>query len=95
MKNILIAFGIVMFTLFVLSFVFTSAKADEPNTKLECSAFVNEKICNMTEEEAEQWFWKILQAIIDSEKPEEQQPVDESDIHVNLKNIKNKELIKI
>ena len=95
MKNILIAFGIVMFTLFVLSFVFTSVKADEPNTKLECSTFVNEKICNMTEEEAEQWFWKILQAIIDSEKPEEQQPVDESDIHVNLKNIKNKELIKI
>jgi hypothetical protein len=49
----------------------------------------------MTEEEAEQWFWKILQAIMDSEKPEEEQPVDELDIHVNLKNIKNKELIKI
>ena len=48
MKNILIAFGIVMFTLFVLSFVFTSAKADEPNTKLECSTFVNEKICNLS-----------------------------------------------
>jgi hypothetical protein len=29
MKNILIAFGIVMFTLFILSFVFKSVKADE------------------------------------------------------------------
>ena len=95
MKNILIAFGIVMFTLFILSFVFTSVGAEEPKTKLECSSFINEKICNMTEEEAEQWFWKILQAIMDSEKPEEEQPVDESDIHVNLNNIKNKELIKI
>ena len=28
MKNILIAFGIVMFTLFILSFVFKSVKAD-------------------------------------------------------------------
>jgi hypothetical protein len=46
----------------------------------------------MTEEEAEQWFWNILQAIIDSEKPEEEQPVDELDIHVKLKNIKNEEL---
>ena len=51
MKNILIAFGIVMFTLFILSFAFKSVKAE--------------------------------------------QPVDELDIHVNLKNIKNKELIKI
>ena len=82
MKNILIAFGIVMFTLFVLSFVFTSAGADEP--KLDCSTFINEKICNMTEEEAERWFWEVLQAIIDSEKPEEEQPVDESVIHASL-----------
>ena len=95
MKNILIAFGIVSFTLFILSFVFKTVKADEPNTKLECSTFVNEKICNMTEAEAELWFWQILQAIIDSEKPAEEQPVDRSSIHVNLKNIKNKELIKI
>jgi hypothetical protein len=29
MKNILIAFGIVMFTLFILSFVFKTVKADE------------------------------------------------------------------
>ena len=28
MKNILIAFGIVMFTLFILSFAFKSVKAD-------------------------------------------------------------------
>ena len=28
MKNILIAFGIVMFTLFILSFAFISVKAD-------------------------------------------------------------------
>ena len=28
MKNILIAFGIVMFTLFILSFAFNSVKAD-------------------------------------------------------------------
>ena len=93
MKNVLIAFGIVMFTLFVLSFVFTSVKAEEP--KLDCSTFVNEKICNMTEEEAERWFWEVLQAIIDSGKPPQEQPVDESSIHVNLNNIKNKELIKI
>ena len=44
-------FGIVMFTLFILSFAFKSVKAE--------------------------------------------QPVDELDIHVNLNNIKNKELIKI
>ena len=79
----------------MLSMVFKVVKADEPKTKLECSSFINEKICNMTEEEAEQWFWQILQDIIDSEKPDEGQPVDELDIHVNLNNIKNKELIKI
>ncbi len=30
MKNILIAFGIVMFTLFILSFAFKSVKAEQP-----------------------------------------------------------------
>jgi len=93
MKNILYAFGIVMLSLLMLSMVFKVVKAEEPETKLECSTFVNEKICNMTEAEAELWFWEILQAIIDSEKPAEEQPVDDSAIHVNLNNIENKELI--
>ena len=35
----------------------------------------------------------FVQAIIDSEKPEEEQPVDRSIIHASLNNIENKELI--
>ena len=40
-------------------------KADEPNTKLECSSFINEKICNMTPEEQEIWFLELLKNILE------------------------------
>jgi len=95
MKDILYAFGIVMLSLLMLSMVFKVVKAEEPKTKLECSSFINEKICNMTEAEAEQWFWGVLQAIIDEGRAPENEPVDESSIHVNLNNIEKKELITI
>jgi len=40
-----------------------NAKADEP--ELNCETFVNEKICNMTPEEQEKWFWELFQSLIE------------------------------
>ena len=38
-----------------------NARADE----LNCETFVNEKICKMTPEEQEKWFWELFQSLID------------------------------
>jgi len=63
-KPIVIMFFIIyifVWSLTTCSFV----KADEPNTKLECSSFINEKICNMTPEEQEIWFLELLKSILE------------------------------
>ena len=45
MKNILIAFGIVMFTLFILSFVFKSVEADPVDrSRIHASLTITEEL---------------------------------------------------
>jgi len=69
-KPIVIMFFIVYifaWSLTTCSFV----KADEP--ELNCEAFINEKICNMTKEEQEEWFWELFRSLMEGneeEKPE-------------------------
>ena len=49
---------IVFFIIYIFAWSLTTCsfvKADEP--ELSCEAFVKEEICNMTDEEAEEWFW--------------------------------------
>ncbi len=61
-KGIIIVFFIVYifaWSLTTCSFV----KAEEP--ELNCEAFINEKICNMTPEEQELWFLELLEKILE------------------------------
>ena len=57
MKKIIKVILIVLFFV-LLSWVINLpfAKAEE----LNCETFVKEEICNMTDEEAEKWFWELL-----------------------------------
>jgi hypothetical protein len=61
-KGIIIAFFIVYifaWSLTTCSFV----KADE--SELNCEAFINENICNMSPEEQELWFLELLESILE------------------------------
>ncbi len=65
---------LVIFTIyFGLGVMFSSAIGDEKKeekVELECSAFINEKICNMTDEERELHFLEFLKELL-------QQTIDE------------------
>ena len=52
---------IVFFIIYL--FVWNLANAEEP--KLNCETFVKENICNMTDEEAEKWFWEFFKRIME------------------------------
>ena len=51
-----------------------NAKADEP--ELNCETFVNEKICNMTPEEQEKWFWELFRSLIEDDKEEKPEVIE-------------------
>jgi hypothetical protein len=52
---------IVFFIIYL--FVWNLANAEEP--KLNCETFVKEEICNMTDEEAEKWFWELFKSLME------------------------------
>ena len=67
-KPIVIMFFIVyIFAWSLTTCSFVKADEDEPKPKpeLECSTFINEKICNMTPEEQEIWFLELLKSILE------------------------------
>jgi hypothetical protein len=53
---------IVFFIIYL--FVWNLANAEEP--KLNCEAFINENICNMSSEEQEIWFLELLKKILEN-----------------------------
>ncbi len=57
---------IVFFIIYL--FVWNLANADEP--ELSCETFVKENICNMTDEEAEAWFWEFFKSIMEPKEIE-------------------------
>jgi hypothetical protein len=57
---------IVFFIIYL--FVWNLANAEEP--KLNCETFVKENICNMTDEEAEKWFWEFFKRIMEPKETE-------------------------
>ena len=57
---------IVFFIIYL--FVWNLANAEEP--KLNCETFVKENICNMTDEEAEKWFWEFFKSIMEPKEIE-------------------------
>jgi hypothetical protein len=66
-KGIVLYF-IIYFWIYSLSSC-SALRADE----LNCETFVNEKICQMTPQEQEKWFWELLKSLIEDEK---QEPVE-------------------
>ena len=61
---------IVFFIVYIFAWSLTTCsfvKADE----LNCETFVNEKICNMTPEEQEKWFWELLRSLMEDKPTEE------------------------
>ena len=65
-KPIVIMFFIIYFLAYGLS-TCSALKADEPEEpKLTCEAFINEKICEMTQEEQEIWFLELLKKILEN-----------------------------
>ncbi len=62
MKKIIKVILIVLFFV-LLSWVINIpfAKAEE----LNCETFVKEEICNMTDEEAEKWFWELFKSLME------------------------------
>jgi len=68
-KPMIIMFFIVYFFIYALTSC-SALKADEP--ELSCETFINEKICKMTPEEQEKWFWELLQTLINESKPTEE-----------------------
>ena len=57
---------IIFFIIYIFAWSLTSCsfvKADE--SELNCEAFINEKICNMTPEEQELWFLELLEKILE------------------------------
>jgi len=67
MKKIIKVILIVLFFV-LLSWVINLpfAKAEE----LNCETFVKEEICNMTDEEAEKWFWEFFKRIMEPKETE-------------------------
>jgi hypothetical protein len=62
---------IVFFIIYIFAWSLTTCsfvKADEP--KLNCETFVKENICNMTDEEAEAWFWEFFKSIMEPKEIE-------------------------
>ena len=60
-KRIIIIFFVIYIFAYGLSNC-SALKADEP--KLNCESFVKEEICNMTDQEQEEWFWKLFKSLI-------------------------------
>jgi len=57
---------IMFFIIYIFAWSLTTCsfvKAEEP--ELNCEAFINEKICNMTPEEQELWFLELLEKILE------------------------------
>ncbi len=67
MKKIIKVILIVLFFV-LLSWVINLpfAKAEE----LNCETFVKEEICNMTDEEAEKWFWELFKSLMEPKEIE-------------------------
>ena len=63
-KGIVLYF-IIYFWIYALSSC-SAIRADE----LNCETFVNEKICQMTPQEQEKWFWELFKSLIEDEKHE-------------------------
>ena len=62
---------IVFFIIYIFAWSLTTCsfvKADEP--KLNCETFVKENICNMTDKEAEKWFWEFFKRIMEPKETE-------------------------
>ena len=62
---------IIFFIIYIFAwniFNAVNARADEP--ELNCETFVNEKICKMTPEEQEKWFWELFRSLMEDEKQE-------------------------
>jgi hypothetical protein len=52
------------FVIYIFVYALSSCsvlKADE----LNCESFVKEEICNMTDEEAEKWFWELFKSLME------------------------------
>ena len=62
-----IIIGFFVFYIFAWSLTTCSAlKAEE----LSCETFIKENICNMTDEEAEVWFWEFFKSIMEPKEIE-------------------------
>jgi len=64
-KSMIIMFFIIYFFAYALS-TCSIVKADE----LNCETFVKEEICNMTDKEAEKWFWEFFKSIMEPKETE-------------------------
>ena len=65
LKPIVIMFFVIYIFVYALSSC-SVLKADE----LNCETFVKENICNMTDEEAEAWFWEFFKSIMEPKETE-------------------------
>ena len=57
------------FVIYIFVYALSSCsvlKADE----LNCETFMKENICNMTDEEAEAWFWEFFKSIMEPKETE-------------------------
>ena len=57
------------FVIYIFVYALSSCsalKADE----LNCETFVKEEICNMTDKEAEKWFWEFFKSIMEPKETE-------------------------
>jgi hypothetical protein len=57
------------FVIYIFVYALSSCsalKADE----LNCETFMKENICNMTDEEAEVWFWEFFKSIMEPKEIE-------------------------
>ena len=59
-KGIILFFVIYLWIHALISPFKDEAKADE----LNCETFVKEELCNMTDQEQEEWFWKLFKSLI-------------------------------
>jgi hypothetical protein len=60
---------IIFFIIYIFAWNLSSCSilnASEPD--LNCETFVNEKICNMTDDEMEKWFWELFKSLIEQDK---------------------------
>ncbi len=65
LKRLITMFFVIYIFVYALSSC-SSLKADE----LNCETFVKENICNMTDEEAEAWFWEFFKSIMEPKEIE-------------------------